>query len=140
MVAQISLLFLCAILHHSNRINSRRGHRHVFFSLGDHGCQAGSALFAEAAVCLVSGVAPKPSGFITQILKVKFAFTASLLSRAREDVNTTFLPSGDNKGRILSAPVGCHLGQGSSAGAIRIHHPDIVGKVCIRGVTAIQGA
>src|SRR5207245_11087724 len=65
--------------------------------------QAHAKLLALLAVILVREVTAEPSAFITQIFLVKFAFAASLPSRAREDVNTTFLPSGDNKGRKLSA-------------------------------------
>lgn len=49
-------------------------------------------------VNVVIGVAPDPSGFTTQILSVTLLFVvslASLPSKARLDVKTIFVPSGD---------------------------------------------
>src|SRR5215471_1623201 len=66
---------------------------------GDH---AGKKLLP--AVSFVSGIAPEPSAFITQTLVLLPGFAASLPSKARDDLKTILLPSGDHAGIKLPAP------------------------------------
>jgi len=54
----------------------------ILLPSGDY---SGKSLLAALAVTLVSGVAPEPSAFIAQTLKVKFGLIPSLPSRARVD-------------------------------------------------------
>lgn len=60
------------------------------------GC--GPALSAPEAVILVRGLAPLPSLFMIQMLRVAWVLAASLPSRARVEENSTLLPPDDQAG------------------------------------------
>src|ERR1700731_3555969 len=54
---------------------------------------------------LVSGIAPEPSAFISQILVIPLLVLASLPSMARFEVNAMLLPSGDHSGSKQRTPL-----------------------------------
>src|SRR6266478_41709 len=72
----------------------------ILLSSGD---QADTKLYAPLAVSLVTGMAPEPSAFITQMLKVTLELAASLPSKARLELNAILVPSVDRTGPKLSA-------------------------------------
>ena len=66
---------------------------------------SGTSLPAPAAVSLVRGVAPEPSAFTTQMLRVVLVLAASMLvSSARCDEKKICVPPGDHIGKKLPAP------------------------------------
>src|SRR5215472_9300529 len=72
----------------------------ILLPSGDH---AGKKLLPAVSFVTATAV-PEPSAFITQTLVLLPGFAASLPSRAREDLKTILLPSGDHAGAKLPAP------------------------------------
>ena len=57
----------------------------------------GLTLCATTAVFFVMGRAPEPSAFTIQMFLVRFVFTLSLPSKARNEAKAIRLPSGDHE-------------------------------------------
>src|SRR5262249_43529869 len=78
---------------------------------GDH---CGLRESAPNAVTLVRNLRPVPSALTRQAFRVLFKFTASVPSSLRKDSNTTLAPSGDHRGKKLSAPLAVAVVSGVS--------------------------
>src|SRR6185437_15539794 len=82
----------------------------ILLPFGDH---AGEKLSLLEAVSFVSGVAPVPSAFTTQMLEVKFVLAAFEPSRAPSEATAMRLPSGDHAGCTTSVPVKANFVMGA---------------------------
>jgi len=102
----LKVLFVLAA---SLPFKARAESKAILLPSDDH---AGEELVALVAVILVRGIAPDPSAFITQTLRVPFVLTASLPSKARDELNAILPPSGDHAPTELSAPLAVILVNG----------------------------